>query len=39
MGFGGGMNPMNIGKSKARLQMTPNTGVTFKDVAGVNEAK
>jgi hypothetical protein len=38
-GFGGGNNPMQMGKSKAKFQMEPNTGVTFDDVAGVNEAK
>lgn len=27
------------GKSKARFQMEPNTGVMFDDVAGVEEAK
>ena len=30
---------MAFGKSKAKFQMEPNTGVTFDDVAGVNEAK
>ena len=35
----GGNNPMAFGKSKAKLQMEPNTGVTFDDVAGVDEAK
>ena len=38
-GFGGGNNPMQMGKSKAKFQMEPNTGITFDDVAGVNEAK
>jgi hypothetical protein len=28
-----------IKRSKARFQMEPNTGVTFSDVAGVDEAK
>ncbi|EFJ24737.1 hypothetical protein SELMODRAFT_149856 [Selaginella moellendorffii] len=41
---GGGMpggpgNPLAFGKSKAKFQMEPNTGVTFADVAGVDEAK
>jgi len=36
-GLGGGM--MQIGKSKARVYVEANTGVTFKDVAGVDEAK
>ncbi|KIZ06262.1 cell division protease FtsH [Monoraphidium neglectum] len=39
MGGPGGNNPMAFGKSKARFQMEPNTGVTFTDVAGVDEAK
>lgn len=30
---------MAFGKSRARFQMEPNTGVTFADVAGVEEAK
>eukprot|EP00803_Ostreobium_quekettii_P009011 evm.model.scf_351.8 EVM.evm.TU.scf_351.8 scf_351:74309-82690(+) len=39
-GMGGGPgNPMNFGKSKAKFEMEPNTGVTFQDVAGVEEAK
>ena len=29
----------SFGKSKAKFQMEPNTGVTFDDVAGVDEAK
>ena len=33
------MNPMNIGKSKAKVQMVPETGVKFEQVAGVDEAK
>ena len=37
---GGGGNPaMNFGKSKARLQMEPQTQVTFGDVAGIEGAK
>jgi cell division protease FtsH len=39
MGPGGPGNPLAFGKSKARFQMEPNTGVTFSDVAGVDEAK
>lgn len=38
----GGMdqnNPFNVGKSKAKVQMEPNTGVNFDEVAGVDEAK
>lgn len=38
-GPGGPNNPMNFGRSKAKFQMEPNTGVTFDDVAGVDEAK
>lgn len=36
-GMGGG--PMGFGKSKAELQMVPDTGVTFDDVAGCDGAK
>lgn len=39
MGGPGGNNPLAFGKSKAKFQMEPNTGVTFDDVAGVEEAK
>ena len=40
MGGGpGGNNPMQFGKNKAKFQMEPNTGITFDDVAGVDEAK
>lgn len=35
----GGANPFNIGKSKSKIQMEPNTGVTFQDVAGCDGAK
>ena len=39
-GSGGGGSPaMNFGKSKARLQMEPETKVTFGDVAGIEGAK
>ncbi len=39
-GMPGGMpNPFDMGKSKARIQMDPKTGITFADVAGVDEAK
>ena len=39
-GMGGGGQPgFGLGKTKARFEMEPNTGVTFKDVAGVDEAK
>eukprot|EP00276_Gloeochaete_wittrockiana_P002981 CAMPEP_0184657030 /NCGR_PEP_ID=MMETSP0308-20130426/16920_1 /TAXON_ID=38269 /ORGANISM="Gloeochaete witrockiana, Strain SAG 46.84" /LENGTH=786 /DNA_ID=CAMNT_0027094397 /DNA_START=76 /DNA_END=2436 /DNA_ORIENTATION=+ len=36
-GFGGG--PLGMGRSNARVQMEPKTGVTFKDVAGISQAK
>jgi len=37
---GGPGNPaMNFGKSKARVQMEPQTQVTFGDVAGIEQAK
>ena len=35
-GFGG---YMNVGKSKAKVYVEKETGVTFEDVAGVDEAK
>ncbi len=39
-GSGGGGNPaMSFGKSKARLQMEPETKITFGDVAGIEGAK
>jgi cell division protease FtsH len=36
-GVGGGL--MQIGKSRAKIYVQSDTGVTFKDVAGVDEAK
>jgi len=36
---GGGNQAMNFGKSKARVQMEPQTQVTFGDVAGIEGAK
>src|SRR6267154_296457 len=36
-GLGGGL--MSIGKSKAKIYVEAGTGVTFHDVAGVDEAK
>merc|ERR1712157_48945 len=38
-GMGGPGNPMGFGKSKAQIQMIPDTGVTFEDVAGCDGAK
>merc|ERR1740139_1713955 len=35
----GGQNPAAFGKSKTEIQMTPDTGVTFDDVAGCDGAK
>ncbi|MDC9715431.1 MAG: ATP-dependent zinc metalloprotease FtsH [Gammaproteobacteria bacterium] len=35
----GGKNPMSFGKSKARLISKDESNTTFKDVAGVEEAK
>lgn len=39
VGMPGGMNPFDMGKSKARVQMVPDTGINFDQVAGVDEAK
>lgn len=36
MGMGG---PMDFGKSKSKIQMEPETGVSFNDVAGCDESK
>ena len=36
---GPGSQAMNFGKSKARVQMEPNTQITFGDVAGIDQAK
>merc|ERR1719506_2761278 len=35
----GGMNPFNVGKSKSKVQLEPQTGVTFADVAGCDGSK
>jgi len=37
-GMGGG-GPMDFGKSQAKVQMVPDTGVTFSEVAGCDGAK
>merc|ERR1719183_2097391 len=37
-GMGGG-GPMDFGKSQAKVQMIPDTGVTFNEVAGCDGAK
>jgi cell division protease FtsH len=43
MGGGGGMGgpggPMGLGKSQSKIELEPNTGVTFDDVAGADGAK
>lgn len=36
---GPGSQALNFGKSKARVQMEPQTQVTFADVAGIDQAK
>jgi len=36
---GPGSQAMNFGKSKAKVQMEPQTNVTFNDVAGIEQAK
>merc|ERR1719258_87872 len=33
------MNPLDLGKSKSKIQMEPQTGVTFQDVAGCDASK
>ncbi len=36
---GGPGQAMNFGKSRARFQMDAKTGITFEDIAGIDEAK
>ena len=36
---GNGPSPMNLGKSTARFERKPDTGVGFNDIAGIDEAK
>jgi cell division protease FtsH len=36
---GSGSSPMNLGKSTARFERRPDTGVVFTDIAGIDEAK
>ena len=38
-GGGSGTSPMNLGKSTARFERRPDTGVGFNDIAGIDEAK
>merc|ERR1719446_662558 len=33
------MNPLDLGKSKSKIQMEPQTGVSFDDVAGCDASK
>ena len=39
--FGGNApgSPMNLGKSPARFDQNPQTGISFNDIAGIDEAK
>lgn len=34
-----GSGPMNLGNSPARFDQRPDTGITFDDIAGIDEAK
>merc|ERR1711871_1584471 len=36
-GAGGDTNPLNMGQSKAKIMVQPETGVKFADVAGIDE--
>merc|ERR1712086_876761 len=38
-GGGSGQSPMSLGKSTARFERRPDTGVLFDDIAGIDEAK
>jgi cell division protease FtsH len=38
-GGGSGQSPMSLGKSTARFDRKPDTGVGFADIAGIDEAK
>ena len=38
-GGGNGQSPMSLGKSTARFERRPDTGVGFSDIAGIDEAK
>ncbi len=35
----GNNNPLSFARSKAKMYMEKNTKITFKDVAGIDEAK
>jgi cell division protease FtsH len=39
LGGGGGQSPLSLGKSTARFERRPDTGVNFSDIAGIDEAK
>jgi len=39
MGQNNSMSPMNLGKSTARFDQRPETGICFDDIAGIDEAK
>jgi len=34
-----GSSPMSLGKSPARFDQNPDTGISFEDIAGIDEAK
>jgi cell division protease FtsH len=38
-GSNSGSSPMNLGKSPARFDQRPDTGISFDDIAGIDEAK
>ena len=38
-GSNGGNSPMSLGKSPARFDERPATGISFNDIAGIDEAK
>jgi len=38
-GGGSGQSPLNLGKSTARFERRADTGVSFNDIAGIDEAK
>jgi cell division protease FtsH len=38
-GGGSGQSPLSLGKSTARFERRPDTGINFSDIAGIDEAK
>ena len=38
-GGGNGQSPLSLGKSTARFERRPDTGINFTDIAGIDEAK